>query len=153
MTSIKFIIGPTKDAFIVKKELADMMGTIKELLEDMGEILEGTEIEVDVDLLAFPYVIQYLQYQFDDKENEEKLKTLDEAFVQSLNVNNEVRFMVMRTANYLNIPTLLDLLTTNEANQIKGKTTEELRKMYNIVNDFTPEEEEQIKKDNAWMNE
>lgn len=153
MTSIKFIIGPTKDAFIVKKELADMMGTIKELLEDMGEILEGTEIEVDVDLLAFPYVIQYLQYQFDDKGNEEKLKTLDEAFVQSLNVNNEVRFMVMRTANYLNIPTLLDLLTTNEANQIKGKTTEELRKMYNIVNDFTPEEEEQIKKDNAWMNE
>ena len=153
MTSIKFIIKTTGDVFLVKKELADMMDTIKERLEDMEEIPEGTEIEIDADLLAFPYVIQYLQYQSDNKGNEDKLKALDEAFVQSLNVNNEIRFMVMRTANYLNIPTLLDLLTTNEANQIKGKTTEELRKMYNIVNDFTPEEEEQIKKDNAWMNE
>jgi len=29
---------------------------------------------------------------------------------------------------------------------IKGKSVEEIRKMFNIVNDFTPEEEEQIRK-------
>jgi hypothetical protein len=27
------------------------------------------------------------------------------------------------------------------ANMIKGKTPEEIRKLFNIVNDFTPEEE------------
>ncbi len=31
---------------------------------------------------------------------------------------------------------------------IKGKQPEEIRKLFNIVNDFTPEEEEQIKKEN-----
>jgi len=33
---------------------------------------------------------------------------------------------------------------------IKGKTPEEIRKLFNIVNDFTPEEEAQIKKENEW---
>jgi len=32
---------------------------------------------------------------------------------------------------------------------IKGKTPEEIRKLFNIVNDFTPEEEAQIKKENV----
>ena len=30
------------------------------------------------------------------------------------------------------------------ANMIKGKTPEEIRKLFNIVNDFTPEEEVRI---------
>ena len=30
------------------------------------------------------------------------------------------------------------------ANMIKGKTPEEIRKLFNIVNDFTPEEEVQF---------
>lgn len=32
---------------------------------------------------------------------------------------------------------------------IKGKTPEELRKHFNIVNDFTPEEEEAVRRENA----
>jgi S-phase kinase-associated protein 1 len=33
---------------------------------------------------------------------------------------------------------------------IKGKSVEEIRKTFNIVNDFTPEEEEAIRKENEW---
>ena len=33
---------------------------------------------------------------------------------------------------------------------IKGKTTEEIRKTFNIVNDFSSDEEEEIRKENAW---
>lgn len=32
---------------------------------------------------------------------------------------------------------------------IKGKTPEEIRKLFNIQNDFSPEEEAQIKKENV----
>ena len=36
---------------------------------------------------------------------------------------------------------------------IKGKTPEEIRKTFNIKNDFSPEEEEQIRKENEWCEE
>lgn len=35
----------------------------------------------------------------------------------------------------------------------KGKTPEEIRTLFNITNDFTPEEEENIRKENAWCEE
>ena len=33
---------------------------------------------------------------------------------------------------------------------IKGKSPEEIRETFNIENDFTPEEEEEIRRENAW---
>ena len=37
------------------------------------------------------------------------------------------------------------------ANMMKGKTSEEIRKKFNIKNDLSPEEEEQIRLENQWM--
>ena len=36
------------------------------------------------------------------------------------------------------------------ANMIKGKTPEEIRKTFNIKNDSTPEEEEEVRRENQW---
>jgi S-phase kinase-associated protein 1 len=36
------------------------------------------------------------------------------------------------------------------ANMIKGKSPEEIRTTFNITNNFTPEEEEQIRRENEW---
>jgi S-phase kinase-associated protein 1 len=48
----------------------------------------------------------------------------------------------VQAANYLNINNLLDLACQAVADMITGKTPEEIRKIFNIKNDFTPEEEE-----------
>lgn len=37
------------------------------------------------------------------------------------------------------------------ANNLKGKTPEEIRREYNIENDLTPEDEEEIKAESAWL--
>ena len=55
-----------------------------------------------------------------------------------------------QAANYLNIKTLLDLTCKTVADMIKGKTPEEIRAHFNIQNDFTPEEEEEVRRENAW---
>ncbi|CAN0923059.1 SKP1-like protein 1A [Linum grandiflorum] len=36
------------------------------------------------------------------------------------------------------------------ADMIKGKTPEEIRKTFNIKNDFTPEEEAEVRRENQW---
>ena len=74
-------------------------------------------------------------------------------------VDQELLFEIILAANYLDIKPLLSVLFLNVspdgishffdsdvgcktvANMIKGKTPEEIRKLFNIVNDFTPEEE------------
>ena len=38
----------------------------------------------------------------------------------------------------------MDVTCKTVANMIKGKTPEEIRKTFNIKNDFTPSEEEQV---------
>ena len=45
---------------------------------------------------------------------------------------------------------LLDLGCKTVANMIKGKTVEEIRKTFNVPNDFTEEEEAAVKKENDW---
>ncbi len=56
----------------------------------------------------------------------------------------------MQASNYLDIKPLLDVGCKTVANMIKGKSPEEIRKTFNITNDFTPEEEEQIRRENEW---
>lgn len=50
----------------------------------------------------------------------------------------------LQAANYLDIKGLLDVTCKTVANMIKGKTPEEIRKTFNIKNDFTEEEEAQV---------
>ncbi|VAI53302.1 unnamed protein product [Triticum turgidum subsp. durum] len=79
----------------------------------------------------------------------EDLKSFDAEFV---NVDQATLFDLILAANYLNIKGLLDLTcqTVAVADMIKGKTPEEIRKTFNIKNDFTPEEEAEIRRENQW---
>lgn len=53
-------------------------------------------------------------------------------------------------ANYMDIKPLLDLCCAKIASLIKGKTPEEIRVNLDITNDFTPEEEAQVRAENKW---
>lgn len=46
----------------------------------------------------------------------------------------------MQAANYPNIKGRLDLISQTEANMMKGKSPKEIHKLYNVKNDYTPEE-------------
>ncbi|GJY00192.1 putative reverse transcriptase domain-containing protein [Tanacetum coccineum] len=49
-----------------------------------------------------------------------------------------VLLLSLHAASYLKIKSLVDLITVVVADMIRGKTLEELRKLCNIVNNFTP---------------
>ncbi|KAE8713484.1 SKP1-like protein 1B [Hibiscus syriacus] len=65
-------------------------------------------------------------------------------------VDQTTLFDLILAANYLNIKSLLALTCQTVADMIKGKTPEEIRKTFNIKNDFTTEEEEEVRRENQW---
>ncbi|KAJ2825790.1 hypothetical protein IWW50_002691 [Coemansia erecta] len=76
-----------------------------------------------------------------------QMDDFDEEFCR---VDQGTLFDLILAANFLDIQPLLDLVGFTVANKLKGKTVEEMRATFNVKNDFTPEEEEQARKDNAW---
>ena len=70
-----------------------------------------------------------------------------------MNLGKDLLFELTLAANYINCDDLLQLCCAEIAEQVKGKTIEDMREYFGVVNDFTPEEEEVIRKENEWMDE
>jgi S-phase kinase-associated protein 1 len=103
-------------------------------------------------------VIKYMGYHHTNpaKEIEKPLKSANMREVVSewdanfVEVDQETLFELILAANYMDIKPLLDLTCAKVASMIKGKTPEEIRKRFNIQNDFSPEEEEAVRAENKW---
>ncbi|XP_015170516.1 SKP1-like protein 1B [Solanum tuberosum] len=147
MISLRSFDGET---FEVDEAVALESETIKHLIEDDCANTSIPLHNVTGKILA--KVIEYCKRHVEvpkaeDKTAKEDLKTFDAEFVK---VDQSTLFNLMLAANYLNIKSLLDLTCQTVADMIKGKTPEEIRKTFNIENDFTPEEEEEVRRENAW---
>jgi S-phase kinase-associated protein 1 len=57
---------------------------------------------------------------------------------------------IISAANYLDIKPLLDLAAAKAATLIKVREVEDIRQLFGIQNDFTPEEEQKIIDENEW---
>ncbi|CAD6563902.1 MAG: hypothetical protein ASARMPREDX12_000152 [Alectoria sarmentosa] len=86
----------------------------------------------------------------DDADSRKKTTDIEEWDQKFMQVDQEMLFEIILAANYLDIKALLDVGCKTVANMIKGKSPEEIRKTFNIQNDFTPEEEDQIRRENEW---
>ena len=145
--------------FEVDRAVANMSTTVKNLLDDMDGV-ENTPIPLpNASSKILPKVIDYCKYHLEHDvtmttSTEEKqtndIIPWDQEFCK---VDQETLFGLIMAANYLDIKALLDLTCKTFANMIHGKTPEEIRKLFNIENDFTPEEEEQARKENEWCEE
>ena len=87
--------------------------------------------------------------QDDDSDSRKKPTNIDE-WDQKFMEDQEMLFEIILAANYLEVKALLDVGCRTVANMIKGKSPEEIRTMFNIKNDYTPEEEEKIRRENEW---
>ena len=131
---------------------------IKDFLKDFPEdsIRLGT-----INYKTLLKIKEYLEHyeNEDPKEIERPLTSqnfkecVDEWDFKYIDVELELIFELILGANYMDIKNLLELASAKVASIIKGKNTEEIRKIFNIQNDFTPEEEQQILEENKWCME
>ena len=86
----------------------------------------------------------------DDTDSRKKSTEIEDWDQKFMAVDQEMLFEIILAANYLDIKALLDVGCKTVANMIKGKNPEEIRTTFNVQNDFTKEEEEQIRRENEW---
>jgi len=150
------------EIFEVDVEIAKASVTIKTMLEDLGRDEEDEEVVPlpNVNSTILKKVIQWATYHKDDppppEEDDGKDKRTDDISSWDsdfLKVDQGTLFELILAANYLDIKGLLDVTCKTVANLIKGKTPEEIRKTFNIKNDFTQAEEDQVRKENEWCEE
>nr|WAW38345.1 Skp1-like protein 1 [Persicaria minor] len=138
------------ETFEVEESVAVESQTIKHMIED--ECADNVIPLPNVTSKILAKVIEYCKKHVEspkteDRTAEDELKSWDAEFVK---VDQATLFDLILAANYLNIKSLLDLTCQTVADMIKGKTPEEIRKTFNIKNDFTPEEEEEVRRENQW---
>jgi len=158
---------PKPVEYKVLRDAAKMSGLIKDMLEDLdGEAVIPVP---NVNGRILKYVVEYMEHHYNNRADtiEKPLKTRiddvisewDKAFLFTDLVKghdekqHETLVDVIMAANFLNIKDLLDLTCACVASMIKGKTPEQIRALFNIENDFTPEEEEKIREENRWCEE
>ena len=110
--------------------------------------IKNDSIPLDITFNISELIKEYLEHTLTEKNNNEKVKWENEYLEK---MNDDLLFELILAANYLDIKCLLDVTCKKVADYIKQcKTPQEIRRRFNIKNDFTPEEEEEIKKENSW---
>ena len=143
----------------VEVKIAEKSVLIKGLIED-----SGVEEEIPLPQVKKPILEKIVVYcaRLVDHQPPEIDKPLshndmhqvvDAWYADYINLEQEELFELVMAANYLDIKPLLELSCAKVASQIKNKSVVEIRKYFNIENDFTPEEELQIQEENRWAEE
>jgi S-phase kinase-associated protein 1 len=151
------------DPFPVDLEVAKMSELVKSMIDDnTDDDEEVTEIPLpNVKAQILKKVIEYCQHYKEEPMNEiekplkssEMSEVVQRWYADFVNVEQPVLFELILAANFMDIKPLLDLTCATVASMIKGKTPEEIRRTFNITNDFSPEEEAQVREENKWCEE
>ncbi|GLT85410.1 hypothetical protein SLE2022_036000 [Rubroshorea leprosula] len=139
------------EIFEVEEYVAEQFQMLKNLIEYCDDDREIPLNNVDGKTLAkmIEWGKKHADYGKGKKTEEDdvELKKWDEEF---LDVHASVLYDYIMAANFLEIKVLLEQICDKVATMIRGKTPEQIRKILCIKNDFSPEQEEGIRKDNPW---
>lgn len=156
--------------FMIPRESAKMSGLLKDMLDEQETGCGDAAIPIpNVSGRTLKLVLDYMDYHHHDRAApiEKPLKASIDSFLCEWDKNflftqllkdrdekqHEVLIDVIMAANFLNVKDLLELTCACVANMIRGKSAEEIRKLFNIENDFSQEEERKIKDENNWCEE
>jgi len=172
------LISKEGDKFPVTIGVANMSELVKSMMEDKDEDEDDdddddddddkkgsgktTEIPLpNVKSEVLKKVIEFCEHHLSEPmtEVEKPLKSQNMAdvvqkwYADFVDLEQVLLFELILAANYMDIKPLLDLTCATVASMIKGKTPDEIRATFNITNDFSPEEEAQVREENKWCEE
>lgn len=158
------LISKDSEKFTVPISVAQMSQLVKDTMGEDDNEDESNDKEIPLpnvksEVLAkvVEFCKHYLTEQMNEIEKPLKSNNMSEVvqkwYADFVDVEQVMLFELILAANYMDIKPLLDLTCATVASMIKGKTPEDIRSTFNIKNDFTPEEEAQVREENKWCEE
>jgi len=159
------LISSEGTVFTIPIENAIISNLVKIMLEDCDcdcdsdsdsdKIEEIPILRVSSNILS--RVVDFMEHMKIEPLNDinQPLQTTDiseivqERYVTFLNDKNDL-YELVNASNYMDIKPLLNLTCVKLATMIKDKSSEEIRQIFNIENDLTPEDEKQIREEEKW---
>ncbi|GLT91971.1 hypothetical protein SLE2022_098310 [Rubroshorea leprosula] len=139
------------ETFEVDEAVALESQTIKLVMED--DCAENGIPLPNVTSKILSKVIEYWKKHVEAAKSDDRATSVDDELkawdADFVKVHQATLFDLMLAANYLDIKSLLDLTCQTVADMFKGKTPSEIRKTFNVT-DVTPEEEEEVRRENQW---
>lgn len=103
-------------------------------------IIEWTTHHKDDDPLALE----------DDENAERRTDNIPLWDINFLKVDHSTMFLLVKAAHELRIKALVQMICKTIANMMKNKSPRQIRNLFNIKNDFTPEEQRRLRRENRW---
>uniref|UniRef100_A0A6T8J7R5 SKP1-like protein n=1 Tax=Hemiselmis andersenii TaxID=464988 RepID=A0A6T8J7R5_HEMAN len=137
----------------VSKKIASRSAIIHMMIEDAGDVSEVVPLaDKSCTLHIIQRVVEYLKKHAEFEANQaedEQINAFDKEFQEQ---SDEIIFQTILAANFLDIKNLLELMCKKVADEIKKcKTPDDIRDRFNIRQDYTPEEVEEVKKAHPWI--
>ncbi|KAJ2003040.1 hypothetical protein H4R26_003287 [Coemansia thaxteri] len=144
--------------FAVDQKTGFMSTLVKDIVSDLGVTTEPIPLpNVSGEIMAD--IIKYCRYHKDDARLTSTVPDLlqDDSLIEAwdrrfMDMTDEKMLKLIAAADYLNIEPLVDLGCLVVSNIIRSLSVEEIRERYNVVDDFTDAQREQIKKELERMN-
>jgi S-phase kinase-associated protein 1 len=136
------------EAFTRSRDFWKASSTLTGILQDTDE----TTLDLpETNKAVLALVVSYLEnYMKNGVENKPFLDEFSTELKKKPNGKDMQVFAVILAANFLDIKSLHEFACKTVAGMMAGKTAEENRQQFNIKNDFTPEEEAQVRRENEW---
>jgi S-phase kinase-associated protein 1 len=117
---------------------------INDIIEDIGD-----DEPIPLPTITSKVLTKILEYCsfYSVSHLECEVEEFNKGFV---NIDIDFIFDLIQGANFLNIKSLLDILCAAVADRIRGKTPEQIREVFGIANDLTPEEEAAALAEHSW---
>lgn len=165
-----FVVSKEGDKFRVAVGVISLSGLVKVALGEEGTCAESPDDDDDAPEMPLPNVsskilsktLEFLNHHASEPmaEMEKPLQSIIMSevvqpfyaqYVDGLDM--DTLYELVLAANYMDIVPLLELTCAKIASMIKGKTPAQIRELFNIKNEFTPEEEAAINAEHQWCDE
>ncbi|KAF8012658.1 hypothetical protein BT93_I0726 [Corymbia citriodora subsp. variegata] len=130
-------------------QIEEAAALLSKTLEDMiDENCVSTPIPLpNINGKILAGVVEFCSKHAEAGAEADSLRAWDAEFVA---VDQSTLFDYILAADFLEIPTLLGLGCLAQAEKIKGMAPAMIRKTFTIQNNFAPEEEEELRRENEW---